>query len=346
MKKILTVLLSMIMVLGLATSMVGCTEEKKELSKITIVWYPNESGGELEEARTEVGKIIEKATGLKVEHKLTTDYAVAIESLVNGTAQIGYMGPQGYVECHDKNKKILPLVVSSGESGTLDDAKYYSWLAVPEDKASDYKKGDGYSLDNIVGKKISFVSTSSTSGFKVPTTSIASYFSSKDKYKNLTANDLMEGGSGKFFSEVLYGDSHQGSAVNLLTGKCDIAAFCDTTMINYSKAVKGDVNKIGTTYAINNGADAPFTDLAGKKFTTITVTPVLNSPFAANTKVLSDDLIKKIVKEFTSDEVTNNEKVFIPTGSTGKGFFAKKGKEHFMSVEDKWFNPIRELSKS
>lgn len=40
------------------------------------------------------------------------------------------MGPQGYVEAHAKNDKVLPLVVPSGESGTLDDALYYSWLSV------------------------------------------------------------------------------------------------------------------------------------------------------------------------------------------------------------------------
>ena len=58
----------------------------KENSTITMVWYPNESGGDLEDARNEVGKVVEKATGKKVEHKLTTDYSVAIESIANGTA--------------------------------------------------------------------------------------------------------------------------------------------------------------------------------------------------------------------------------------------------------------------
>ena len=53
---------------------------------ITLVWYPNESAEDYQAARDEVGKLIEKATGKKVEQKLTTDYTIAIESLSNGTA--------------------------------------------------------------------------------------------------------------------------------------------------------------------------------------------------------------------------------------------------------------------
>ena len=343
-KKIITMMLTGVMLVG-ATSLMGCSsEKKKDLDKITMVWYPNESGGDLEEARQEVGKIIEDATGLEVEHKLTTDYSVAIESISNGTAQIAFMGPQGYVEAHNKNEKILPLVVSSGESGTLDDAVYYSWLSVLEENAKNYIDGDEYSIDNIVGKKMSFVSNSSTSGFKVPTSGIVKYFSDKGEYKDLTAEDLMEGGSDKFFSEVLYGGSHQGSMVNLISGNADVAAFCDTVAINYVEAIDGEFNKLGTTYAIKDNAEDPFTEYSGKKFTAISVTPVLNSPFAANTEVLDKDIIDKIIEAFEDDKVTNNEKIFVPEDSEESGFFKKKGEERFLRVKDEWFNPVRELS--
>ena len=46
----------------------------------------------------------------------------------------------------------------------------------------------------------------------MPSSDIVSYFSEEDEWKDLEAEDLMEGGV--FFSDVLYGDSHQGSAVN------------------------------------------------------------------------------------------------------------------------------------
>lgn len=64
-----------------------------------------------------------------MEQKLTTDYAIAIESLSNGTAQIGCcMGGEGYCQAKMANDAVNPLFVQSGESGTLDDALYYSFF--------------------------------------------------------------------------------------------------------------------------------------------------------------------------------------------------------------------------
>jgi phosphonate transport system substrate-binding protein len=350
MKKVLTMVMSC--VIGM-TMLIGCGNSSKAVNggapkasdTITMVWYPNESGGDLEEARQEVGKIIEKATGKKVENKLTTDYSIAIEAMVNGTGGIAYMGPQGYIEANNKSKKIQPLVVSSGKSGTLSDAVYYSWLAVPKDKAEEYKKDGKYVLDNIQGKKMSFVSNSSTSGFKVPTSSIVAYFSQQDKWKNLTVEDLMQGGGDKFFSEVLFGGSHQGSAVNVLTGKADVGAFCDTTLVNYVDAENGKFNEVGTTYKVKADAAEPFNTLVGKEFTAITSTPVLNSPFTINTDIISAEDQKKLIDAFTSDEVTNNPKIFVKKDSGVKGFFTKEGNEKFLKVDDVWFNPVRDLSK-
>ena len=193
-----------------------------------------------------------KPTGKKVEQKLTTDYAIAIESLSNGTAQICFMGAQGYIEAKEANDAVLPLFVNSGESGTLDDAKYYSFLAVEKGNEGQYADGDSYSIDNIVGKKMSFVSNSSTSGFKVPTSSIIGHFSDR----NLTEDDLIEGGDDMLFSQVLFGGSHQGSAFNLMSGKADVAAFCDTEIAPYADCVEGEPNATGSVYAIKDDAGA------------------------------------------------------------------------------------------
>lgn len=342
MKKIATLLITIAMGIATVTGLAGCSE-KKTADTLTIVWYPNESGGDLEAARNEIGDIIAKTTGKKIEHKLTTDYAIAIEALANDTAAIGFMGAEGYIEAHTKNKNVIPLAISSGKSGTVDDAVYYSWLSVPTEKQDEYKKDGKYTIDNIVGKKMSFVSTSSTSGFKVPTTGISKYFSKQDKWKNITKDDLLQGGSGKFFSEVLYGGSHQGSAVNLISGKADVAAFCDTNLYNYVDVVSGKINEVGTVYKIKDNAAEPFNTMAGKKFTAISSTPVLNAPFVMNTNLISKADQTKLIDAFTSDEVTNNVKVFVPKDSKDKGFFAKEAKEKFLAVEDSWFDPIRNM---
>ena len=237
-------LLSFLTMLFLVSILVACSSSSANSNdKLTMVWYPNESGNDLKGARDEIGKVIEDVTGKKVEHKLTTDYAVAIETIANGNAQLAFMGAQGYIEAKNKNNSIEPLVVPSGKSGTIDDAVYYSWLAVKKADAENYKVNGDYTIDNIVDSNFSFVSSSSTSGFKVPSSDIVSYFSQEDKWKDLTAEDLMEGGT--LFKEVLYGDSHQGSAVNLLSGRADVAAFCDTCVGNYIEIAEGEANKKG-----------------------------------------------------------------------------------------------------
>lgn len=143
-KKTWAAILAFTMICGAAT---GCTNSNGSSTSdsesaaanagtsttdtITLVWYPNESAEDYQAARDEVGKLIEKATGKKVEQKLTTDYAIAIESLSNGTAQIGCcMGAEGYCQAKTANDAVNLLFVQSGESGTLDDALYYSFFAV------------------------------------------------------------------------------------------------------------------------------------------------------------------------------------------------------------------------
>ncbi|WP_028611510.1 phosphate/phosphite/phosphonate ABC transporter substrate-binding protein [Paenibacillus harenae] len=341
MKRTLTFILSLIAV----TVFAGCSANSAGSGKLTIAWLPNESGADLDAAREEFGKMIEEATGKKVEHKTTTDYIIAVEAIANGNADLAFLGPQGYIEAHDKNNKVLPLVVPSGKSGTLDDAVYYSWLAVKKGNEVKYKDDDGFKIDPIAAQKFSFVSTSSTSGFKVPSSGIVNYFSKMDSYKDLTSDDLLEGGSGKFFSEVLYGNSHQGSAVNLISGKADAAAFCDTCVNNYIELVEGEENRPGAVYKVKDNADEPFDAYPGEQFVLISVTPVLNSPFVVNTDNISQAEMDKLIEAFTSDKVTNNEKIFVPKNSEFSGIFTKSGDEKLLKVEDEWFNPIRELSK-
>lgn len=318
---------------------------KNESKKpITMAWQPNESSGDLQETREAIGKLIEAATGRKVEHFTTTDYIISIEALVNGSADLAYMGAQSYVEAKNKNANLAPLVVNTGESGTLDDAIYYGWFAVNEADESQYKEQAQYSIAGIAGKRFSFVSNSSTSGFKVPSKAIITEFSKQEAYKNLTAEDLMEGGNGQFFKEVMYGGSHQGSAVNLLTGKADVAAFCDTCVGNYVELIDGQLNRPGALYQVKEKAEQPFDQLGGKQFRIIASTPVLNSPFVANLDNLSDEEFKAIVDVMTSVETMNNEQIFLPKDSEKSKLFTRAGETKFVPVEDAWYDPVRELS--
>ena len=313
---------------------------------ITVVWYPNESANDYQSSRNEFGRLIEQVTGRKVEHRLTTDYVIAIEALASGTADIGaVMGAVGYIEAKNKNPNVNVLFVNSGVSGTLDDAIYYSWLCVNRDAAGKYMEAGSYSIANIPGKKMSFVSNSSTSGFKVPTSGIINFFKGTDQWKNIGIDDLVEGGSKAFFSEVLFGGSHQGSAFNLLSGKADVAAFCDTEMGPYADLIEGAESKVGSVYVVKTGASAPFDTVIGNEFVIIASTPVLNGPNAYNPQNLSDEEIKKIREIFTSEETANNENFFYKPDSGNIGFWKKTKNERYLLADDSWYNPIREMGK-
>ncbi|MGN0350951.1 MAG: phosphate/phosphite/phosphonate ABC transporter substrate-binding protein [Roseburia sp.] len=329
---------------SVASNDVDTTKSGNYSDVITIVWYPNESADTYAEIREEVGKLITQATGKEVEQQLTTDYAIAIEALANGTATVGCAwGAEGYIQAQNSNPAVKALFTNSGESGTLDDAMYYSYLAVNEEDAKDYADGSSYSIENIVGKRMSFVSNSSTSGFKVPTNSIIAKFSETSDWSDLTVDDLVEGGDDYFFSEVLFGGSHQGSAFNLLSGKCDVAAFCDTEIDPYASVVSGEEKQVGSVYEVNADADAPFDTVGGEKFTVIASTPVMNGPFVYNSEVLSPEDAQAILDLFTSDEVTNNSLIFYPEDGEVTGMYKKSGDAHFVAVEDAWYDPIRNM---
>lgn len=339
----------MAMFLGAALLLAACSDGNAEAGKtevddvIKVVWYPNESGTDMKSSRDEIGRVIEEATGKNVEHQLTTDYAIAIETLVNNNADLAFMGAQGYIEAKNGNDAIEALVVPTGESGTLEDAMYHSWLAVSIDDQEKFKADDEFSLDTLEQKSMSFVSNSSTSGFVVPSSTIIEHFSSKSGYEDLTAEDLMEGGP--LFSKVLFGNSHQGSAVNLLNDSSEVAAFCDTCVENYVEVAEGEANTVGSIYQVKEDAAEPFNTVSGSKFTLMGVTPVLNAPFAANLEVLGQEDFDKLKEVLTSDEIADNEEIFVPKDSGESGLFFKSAEERFAPVEDEWFNPIRELSK-
>jgi phosphonate transport system substrate-binding protein len=310
----------------------------KEPAVITIAWTPNNSMDNQKEMREEFAKIISKATGKKVANKLTTDYNIAMSALESGDAQIGYFGPYEYLIEHAKNPRIVPLVVESGDSGTLRDAFYYSRFLVRKGDENQYKTGKGYDIDNIAGKKMSFVSTSSTSGFNMPAVVILNKFGKQDRWKNLTKQDLAQ--SNHFFGTVMFGGSHQLSLVNLLSGKTDIAAVDDIDVNQYVSLTSGKENEPGAVYTVKKDADAPFNTLAGAQFVVIKAVPILNTPIQANGSYLRQKTLNAIVKALTSDAAAKNELLFAPQGAKGTIF---KQPRRFVKVTDSWYAPLRKV---
>ncbi len=343
MKKALLVLLMGIMVLAMVWAggkqESAAEEETKEQAKekLVWVWYPNESTPEYAESRSAVIDVAEKALGREIEEQLTTDYAIAIEALVNENAAFSWFGGEGYTQAHERESAVLPLVTNTGKSGTLADAKYYSMLGTLSENADQYKINGEFNLDTLEQKKFSFVSNSSTSGFRVPSSIISANF-------DVEAEELLEGGPDMVFSNVMFGGSHQGSFLNVLTQKADIGAFCNSCIDDYIDWVSGEYSDPapGDVIKVKENADAPFNQHPGTEVTLVATVPVLNAPIVMNTKLLTDEEIRNLKAAFTSDETANNELIFAPDNAETIAFFDKG--ERFAEVEDEWYDPIRKLS--
>jgi len=314
---------------------------------IVAVWYPNNSGEDWKAARQAIDTLITKATGRPVSDKLTTDYVIAIEAIATGNAAIIYPGAVGFLQAQQKNPKVKPLVVSSGDSGTLDDAFYYSRIVVKSENAAAYAKNGTYSLDGIKGKTFSFVSTSSTSGFVFPANLVKSTFGKAEKFGDKKVEDLfLEGGPDKFFSNVVFGQSHQGSLLNVLTGKADVGAVDDIDVDSYLDLVSGTANTSGAVYAVKQGAAAPFDTVpAGTKFTVLAAIQVKNAPIAVNTDLFTPAQLQSLQAAFLSDETTNNPAIFLPKGVKGAAINKQNGKNRYLAADDAWWNPIRDMLK-
>lgn len=308
-----------------------------EADSLTMVWLPDNSSADLTASREAIGAAITAACGRKAELLTTTDYNVAIEAIASGQAQMALLGAEGYVQANKKNPAVQAAFTNSDENGKLDGACYYSRICVRVEDAGQYESGSGYSLDNIEGKSFSFVSATSTSGFKVPSSAIVEHF-------GLESSDaLLEAGG--FFSEVLFGNSHQGSAVNLLSGDADAAAFDDVDVDMYLELVSGEANTVGAVYKAKGDAEAPFDAVRGKEFVIIAITPVLNAPICFNEDAISEEDRAAIVEHFCSDAVANDSAIFVdPEDESAKGIFEKASAETcFVEVDDAWYDPIRKL---
>lgn len=175
----------------------------------------------------------------------------------------------------------------------------------------------------------------------MPTTAILANFNKTEKWKNLVKDDLLQGGAGKLFSQVIFAGSHQLSLVNLLKGNVDVSAVDDIDVQSYLDLTSGTDETPGAVYTVRKDAEAPFADLAGAQFVIITVIPVFNTPLEANKAFLDQATINKIIAGLTADKVKNNELLFRPKDSKAAGLFKQPHK--FVTVDDSWYDPMEQI---
>ncbi len=125
-------------------------------SVLRVTAIPDESPTELARKFEPLGRYLESRTGMKVEWTPVTDYAAAVETLVNRKVDLAWFGGFTFVQAHVRSGgKVVPLVQRA------EDEKFRSVFITSVGSGID-------KLEDLKGKTLSFGSQSSTSGHLMP----------------------------------------------------------------------------------------------------------------------------------------------------------------------------------
>jgi phosphonate transport system substrate-binding protein len=123
---------------------------------LRVTAIPDESPTELARKFEPLGKYLESKLGLKVEWTPVTDYAAAVETLVNRKVDLAWFGGFTFVQASVRSGgKVVPLVQRE------EDERFRS-VFITDAKSGIHK------LEDLKGKTLSFGSASSTSGHLMP----------------------------------------------------------------------------------------------------------------------------------------------------------------------------------
>lgn len=292
MKKLFGLMMTMVLC---ASMLVACGSTSNEKETITIAFLPNETDQQAsEEAYDMLKEEVQAALGDDVEVKVTVldDYNAVAEAILTGTAQIAWESGATFVSAYMQDENVVPIL-SYGPDGDEDKSGYSAFIGTHVDNKDDFEgKSDEEKLKQLAGNSFSFVSSTSTSGCVVPTTSFWKIYGpdgdkSVETKEQINTKTDAEGG---IFSEVQYGGSHQGSVELIANQKVYAGAYCCT----YGDAYKDDLYVIATEF-------------------------VPNGPMWVNTEYFDQDKIDKLVEHFTNLTPENaiNDKFF----DNESGFF-------------------------
>ena len=185
--------------------------------KVTAI--PDESPTELARKAAPLVKYLEQKLGMKVEFTPVSDYAAAVEALVNKQVDMAWYGGFTFVQANARSGgKVVPLVQRE------EDEKFRSVFITSDPTIK--------TLADLKGKTVSFGSQSSTSGHLMP----RSYL--------LQANIDPD----KDFKRVAYSGAHDATIAAVAAGKVDAGALNISVWEKFVADKKVDTNKVKVIY--------------------------------------------------------------------------------------------------
>ena len=197
--------------------MLAAVSQAQAVFRITAI--PDESPTELARKAGPLIKYLEAKLGMKVEWTPVTDYAAAVEALVNKKVDMAWFGGFTFVQANVRSGgKVLPIVQRE------EDEKFRS-VFITSDAAIK-------SLADLKGKDVSFGSQSSTSGHLMP------------------RSFLLDAGidPDKDFKRVAFSGAHDATIAAVASGKVQAGALNISVWEKFVADKKVDTDKVRVFY--------------------------------------------------------------------------------------------------
>ncbi|HEX5687882.1 MAG TPA: putative selenate ABC transporter substrate-binding protein [Ideonella sp.] len=183
---------------------------------LRVTAIPDEAPTELTRKFAPLGRYLEAQLGMKVEWTPVTDYAAAVEALVNRKVDLAWFGGFTFVQASVRSSgKVLPLVQRE------EDAKFRSVFIT--DAGSGIKQ-----LADLKGRTVSFGSASSTSGHLMP------------RHYLLDAGLNPEAD----FKRIAFSGAHDATIAAVASGKVDAGALNGSVWEKFVADKKVDVRQV------------------------------------------------------------------------------------------------------
>jgi len=191
--------------------------QAQQVFRVTAI--PDESPTELARKAAPLVKYLEARLGVKVEFTPVTDYAAAVEALVNRKVDLAWFGGFTFVQANVRSGgRIIPIVQRA------EDEKFRS-VFIATDPAI-------RALADLKGKDVSFGSQSSTSGHLMPRSALLQAGLDPDKD----------------FRRVAYSGAHDATVAAVAAGKVQAGALNISVWEKLVAEKKVDTDKVRVFY--------------------------------------------------------------------------------------------------
>lgn len=186
---------------------------QQQLAALNIAMIPSQNSQEQIKQRRLIADYLEEKLGLPINIQTPKEYDTAIDLLVEEKVEMAFLGPFSYVKARQRNPQLEPIVAPIDKRTGR---PWYTSVIVTNTQS----RID--TLEDLKGKRFSFVSKSSTSGYLVASA----------HFKTMGINPEQD------FTAIEYAGSHNKNVDALASGQVDAVCMNKPTYLKAQKSGK------------------------------------------------------------------------------------------------------------